>query len=178
MKTRPAVLLTAVLAATMTLGSSAAGQTPAAPVSSTPAALSAEPPAAPPAVSPAAPAEAALRQVVADYVGLYRAETLERWKELFHPSLTVADPRPDGSVRVRGLEEFYAGQKAGFAAGRIGGERLENVRVDPGRRIARVTADFIFTGEGTDSRGRLGLHLVQEGARWRIVAIVYSYDRP
>lgn len=124
------------------------------------------------------PADEALRAVVADYVGLYRADTLERWKELFHPGLTVGDPRPDGTVRVRGLEEFYAAQKAGFAAGRIGGERLENVRIEAGRRIARVSADFIFTGEGTDSRGKLGLHLAQNGTRWKIVAIVYSYDQP
>jgi len=131
-----------------------------------------------PLAAAATTAEEALRAVVADYVGLYRADTLERWKELFHPGLTVADPRPDGTVRVRGLEEFYAVQKSGFAAGRIGGERLENVRIEAGRRIARVTADFIFTGEGTDSRGKLGLHLVQDGAGWKIAAIVFSYDRP
>jgi hypothetical protein len=121
-------------------------------------------------------AEAARRQLVADYVGLYQADTLDRWKELFHPGLTVTDPRPDGSIRVRGLEEFFAAQKAGFQAGRIDGEKLENVRVEAGRRIARVTADFVFSGEGTTSRGRLGLHVVQEGDRWKIVSIVYSYD--
>jgi len=133
--------------------------------------------AATPAPSPAAN-EPAIRAVVSDYVGLYRAGTLERWKALFHPSLTVADPRPDGSIRVRGLEEFYATQKTGFESGRTQGERLENIRVEAGRRIARVTADYIYTGEGKDSRGKLGLHLVEGSAGWSIVAIVYSYDQP
>src|SRR5262245_19155983 len=108
-------------------------------------------PAATPASSPGAPAagadESAIRAVVADYVGLYKASTLERWKALFHPSLSVADPRPDGSIRVRGLEEFYGGQKSGFESGRTQGERLENIRVESGRKIARVTADYIYTGE-------------------------------
>jgi hypothetical protein len=132
-----------------------------------------------PAATPAPPAgESAIRAVVSDYVGLYKAGTLERWKALFHPSLTVADPRPDGSIRVRGLEEFYAAQKEGFAAGRTQGERLENIRIDAGRRIARVTADYIYTGDGKDSRGKLGLHLVEESRGWAIVAIVYSYDQP
>jgi SnoaL-like protein len=134
-------------------------------------------PAATPTPSPGAD-ESAIRAVVADYVGLYKAGTLERWKALFHPSLTVADPRADGSIRVRGLEEFYGGQKSGFESGRTQGERLENIRVEAGRKIARVTADYIYTGEGKDSRGKLGLHLVEGSAGWRIVAIVYSYDQP
>ena len=73
------------------------------------------------AADDAPPSDAALRKIVADYVGLYRADALDQWKDLFHPGLTVADPRPDGSIRVRGLQEFYQGQKGAFAAGRATG---------------------------------------------------------
>ncbi|HXE90002.1 MAG TPA: nuclear transport factor 2 family protein [Terriglobales bacterium] len=121
---------------------------------------------------------AALEQTVRDYVALYRRETLEQWKTLFHPLLTVAHPRDDGSIRVRNLEEFYGAQKGYFETGRRVSERLENVRIEEGRRIARVTADFIFVDEGEESRGKLGLHLVESTEGWKIVAIVFSYDKP
>ncbi len=121
---------------------------------------------------------AALEQTVRDYVGLYRRETLVQWKTLFHPSLTVAHPRDDGFIRVRGLEEFYDAQKDYFETGRKFSERLENVRIEEGRRIARVTADFIFVDGGVESRGKLGLHLVESREGWKIVAIVFSYDKP
>src|SRR4030095_11040489 len=62
-----------------------------------------------PAAGAAAP-DPALQALVRDYVGLYKAATLESWKKLFHSSLVVADPRPDGSVRVRNLEEFFGAQ--------------------------------------------------------------------
>ena len=55
-------------------------------------------------------------------------------------------------------------------------ERLENVRVDEGRRIARVVADFVFMDEGEEHPGTLGLHLVQDRDAWKIVAILFSYD--
>jgi SnoaL-like protein len=121
---------------------------------------------------------AAIEKVVADYVGLYAAPTLDRWKSLFHPRLTVVFPAEDGTIRVRSLEEFFAAQKDYFATGRKIGERLENVRIDVGRRIARVSADFVFVDEGEESRGRLGLHLAEGKDGWRIVAIIFSYDQP
>ena len=166
---RPPIKATAVLqflAVLLNAGPSATAAMAA------PSATSAEAPGA----SVPGTTDAALQKIIADYVGLYRADSIDRWKELFHPGLTVADPRPDGTIRIRGLEEFFAYQKAGFVAGRITGERLENVRVETGRRIARVNADYIFSGEGKESRGRLGLHLVQSDAGWKVVAIVFAYD--
>ena len=120
---------------------------------------------------------AAIDRVLADYIGLYAAATLPRWKELFHPKLSVAYPGDDGAVVVRDLEGFYERQRNYFATGRAISERLENIRVEEGRRIARVTADFVFVDEGEERRGRLGLHLVQDNDAWKIVAIVFAYDQ-
>lgn len=119
---------------------------------------------------------AALDRMVADYVGLYSRPTLDRWKTLFHPSLVVAYPMEDGGVRARGLEEFFKAQKDYFETGRAISERLENVRIDEGWRMARVSADFVFVDEGEESRGRLGLHAVETKDGWRITAVVFSYD--
>jgi hypothetical protein len=129
-----------------------------------------------PRAAPAA--RQAIESVVADYVGLYTATTLDRWKALFHPGLTVASPQDDGGLRVRDLEEFFKAQKGYFATGRRIGERLENIRIEDGRRIARVTADFVLTDEGEERRGKLGLHLAEGRDGWRIVAIIFSYDVP
>jgi len=86
-------------------------------------------------------------------------------------------PAADGTIRVRNLEEFFAAQKGYFESGRAISERLENVRIEPGRRIARVMADFVFVDEGEERRGTLGLHLAEGQDGWRIVAILFSYDQ-
>jgi hypothetical protein len=122
-------------------------------------------------------ARIAVERVLADYTGLYAGPTLERWKTLFHPSLTVASPGKDGAILVRTLDQLYGAQKARFVSGRNIGERLENVRIEMGRRIACVTADFIFRDEGEERSGKLGLHLAEGTDGWRIVSIVFAYDR-
>jgi hypothetical protein len=123
------------------------------------------------------PADPGLKRLLEDYVGLYRADRLPEWRRLLHESLSVADPAPDGTIRIRGLAEFFSRQEGFFSTGRRIGERLEEVRVEEGRRIARVSARFVFVDEGEERPGRLGLHAVEEGGAWRIVAIVFSYDR-
>ena len=127
------------------------------------------------AASPPAP-PAAVERLVADYIGLYAGPTIDRWKTLFHPAVVVAFPDQDGSIRVRNLEEFVTRQKNYFATGRRISERLENVRIDMGRRIARVSADFIFIDEKEERPGRLGLHLAEDRDGWKIVAVLFSYD--
>jgi hypothetical protein len=124
-----------------------------------------------------APHDESVRRLLEEYVGLYRADRLSDWKKLLHERVSVADPRPDGTVRFRGLEEFFTTQEGFFASGRRIGERLEEVRVEEGRRIARVSARFVFVDEGEERPGRLGLHVIEEGGTWRIVAIVFSYER-
>jgi SnoaL-like domain len=138
-------------------------------------------PAAPATAPPAAgssiePARAAVDRVVADYIGLYTGPTIDRWQSLFHPAVVVASPDEDGSIRTRTLDEFVTRQKNYFATGRRISERLENVRIDMGRRIARVSADFIFMDEGEERPGKLGLHLAEGKDGWRIVAVLFAYD--
>ena len=113
---------------------------------------------------------------MADYIGLYAGPTIDRWRTLFHPAVVVAFPDDDGSIRTRTLDEFVIRQKNYFATGRQISERLENVRIDMGRRIARVSADFIFLDEGNERPGKLGLHLAEGQDGWKIVAVLFSYD--
>ncbi len=122
------------------------------------------------------PARDAVDRLVADYIGLYAGPTLDRWQTLFHPAFVVAFPEDDGSITTRGREEFVERQRNYFATGRKISERLENVSVDMGRRIARVSADFIFIDEGEERAGKLGLHLAEGQDGWKIVAVLFAYD--
>ena len=88
----------------------------------------------------------------------------------------MAFPADDGSITTRGLDEFVERQRNYFATGRKISEHLENVQVDMGRRIARVTADFVFVDEGEERPGKLGLHLAEDRDGWKIVAVLFSYD--
>lgn len=120
----------------------------------------------------------ALQKTVKDYIELYRADTLEQWKGLFHPSVLVVFPGEDGTVYIRNLEEFFERQKNYFAKRKSISERLENVQIFEGRRIARMVADFVFVDEGEESAGKLGLHLVEGPGGWKIVAVLFSYNSP
>ncbi len=120
----------------------------------------------------------AIARLLAAYTGLYAADTLDRWSRLLHPALSVAYSDASGAVRVLDRDQFLRRQRDHFASGRRISERLENVRVETGRRIARVTADFVFVSDGEERRGALGLHLVKDGDDWTIVAILFSYDGP
>ena len=127
---------------------------------------------------PAEESALALEKVIHDYIALYARETLGDWKKLFHPALSVAHVTGEGAIRVRNFEEFFAAQKSYFETGRAISERLGNVHIASGRRIARVTADFIFVDAGEERRGTLGLHLAEGQDGWKIVAILFSYDQP
>ena len=121
-------------------------------------------------------ASAAVDRLVADYIGLYAGPTLDRWRTLFHPAVVVAFPGADGTITTRTLDEFVERQRNYFATGRKISERLENVRIDMGRRIARVSADFIFMDEGEERPGKLGLHLAEGQDGWKIVAVLFAYN--
>jgi SnoaL-like domain len=122
------------------------------------------------------PSEESLNRVVADYVGLYRRETLDAWRGLFLPGFTAASTRPDGSVLVRTLDEFFGAQKRYLDSGRAIREVLENVRTERHGRLASVWADFVLTDEGETSRGRLVLTVIEEKGRFRIHTLMFSYE--
>jgi hypothetical protein len=126
--------------------------------------------------SPAPPADEALRRTVADYVGLYKSETLDRWRTLFLPSFTATHTLADGTVRVRTLDEFFASQRGYLGTGRAIREDLQNVRFDRRGKLATAWADFVLTEEGEKSRGKLILLLVADRGEWKIQALMFSYD--
>lgn len=131
--------------------------------------------AAPHAAEPAAASDAALRQVVADYVGLYGRDTLERWRALFLPGFTAAHRNEDGTVRQRTLDEFYASQKRYFETGKAIREVLENVRVSREGALASVWADFVLTEDGMKSGGSLVLLLIEERGTFKIQSLMFEY---
>lgn len=118
-----------------------------------------------------------LQKTIDDYIGLYTKDTLNEWRKLFHPSVTVFFPADDGGVTVRNLDEFVQRQQNYFAQRKSISERLENVQILKGRRIARVVADFIFIDEGEERAGKLGLHLVETKEGWKIVSVLFSYNQ-
>lgn len=124
---------------------------------------------------PASDLDGALRQVVADYVGLYRMDTLPKWRELFLPSFSVASTKPDGTT-LRTLDEFYTAQERYLASGREIRETLANVKIDRNGRLASVWADFVLVDAGETSRGRLVLLLIAESGAWRIHSLMFSYE--
>lgn len=126
--------------------------------------------------APAPAAAADLEQVVADYVGLYRRQTLPEWKKLFLPHFTVASTREDGTVGERTLEEFYESQRRYLESGRDITEVLKNVRIERTGKLASVWADFVLTDEGTARRGKLVLLLIEGLEGFRIHSLMFSYD--
>ena len=122
------------------------------------------------------PSDEALRRVVADYVGLYRRDSLARWRELFLPGFTAAHVADDGTVRQRTLAEFYGAQERYFATGKSIREDLENVRVERAGPLATVWADFILTEEGVKSRGKLVLLLMAGRDGFKIHSLMFQYD--
>lgn len=131
--------------------------------------------AAPAASPPPVPDDAALRRVVADYVGLYTHNALDRWRALFLPTFTATHTLPDGTVKVRTLDEFFLSQQRYLAGGKSIKEELEDVRIERRGKLAGVWADFVLTEEGEKSRGTLTLLLVADRGAWKIQSLMFSY---
>jgi hypothetical protein len=121
-----------------------------------------------------AAADAAVQRVLDDYIGLYRKDTLERWKTLFLPGFTASYTNTDGTVTTRNLDAFYESQRIGFAAGDMS-ETLQNVRTQRVGRLAQATADFTFTSRGSARPGRLMLLMIEEKGQFKIAALAFTY---
>lgn len=127
-------------------------------------------------LSAPAPATASdLEKVVAEYVGLYKRETLAEWRKLFLPHFSVASTREDGTVGERTLDEFYEAQRRYFESGRAIKEVLENVQIERKGKLASVWADFVLTDEGETRRGKLALLLIEGSEGFKIHSLMFSY---
>ena len=120
-------------------------------------------------------ADATLRRAVADYVGLYRRNSLDVWEKLFLPSFTAANTRVGGGTSMRTREEFFASQRR-YLAGAEVTEELENVRIERNGRLASVWADFIVTENGQRRRGKLVLLALLHAGEWKFHSLLFAYD--
>lgn len=121
-------------------------------------------------------ADRRLDRVIADYVGLWRRETLPQWETLFLPSFTAANTRPDGSTNLRTREQFLEAQRQYHARVDNLKEELENVRVERRGRMASVWADFVVTDSGKQNRGRLVLLIMEDRGEYKVHSLMFSYD--
>jgi hypothetical protein len=121
-----------------------------------------------------AAADAAVQRVLEDYIGLYRKDSLPRWKTLFLPGFVASYTNEDGSVTTRSLAEFYERQEKAFAAGEVS-ETLHNVRIQRAGRLAHVFADFRFTSRTGVRPGKLMLLMIEEKGELRIAALTFTY---
>ena len=131
------------------------------------------------AISPSPEATASdprLDRVIANYVGLYRRETLDQWEKLFLPTFTVASTRPDGGTNLRTRAEFFEAQRRYHARVENLKEELENVRVSRRGRMATVWADFVVTEGEAKNRGRLVLLIMDDRGEYKIHSLMFSYD--
>ena len=119
--------------------------------------------------------DSALTRLVHDYIALYRADSLERWRTLFLPSFAVAFTNPDGSITERSLEQFVERQRAGFARSPDMHEVLENVAIQQRGSLASVWAEFVFTADGQSRRGGLVMLCIRDRGAWKIQSLLFSY---
>ena len=110
-----------------------------------------------------------------DYIGLYTAAALPRWRELFLPDAIATAANEDGSVDTWTREGFHARQQAAFATGKPISEYLENTRVDRDGRLACVRSDFVWTDGAISRKGRLMLLLIADHGRMKVQALTFSY---
>ena len=121
-----------------------------------------------------AASDPAVQRLVDDYIGLYRKDTLERWKTLFLPAFTASYTNDDGTVTTRSLDDFYDRQRTGFAAGEMS-ETLHTVRIQRVGRLAHVDADFTFASRGSTRPGQLMLLMIEEKGQLKIAALAFTY---
>jgi hypothetical protein len=119
--------------------------------------------------------DSGLQRVVHEYIALYRADSLERWRSLFLPSFTVAFTNADGSITERNLGQFVERQRQGFAKSPDMHEVLENVKIDQRGSLASVWAEFVFTAAGQSRRGTLVMQCIRDPSGWRIQSLLFSH---
>ena len=110
-----------------------------------------------------------------DYIGLYRRDSLPRWRDLFLPGFIATAKNEDGSTTTRGLDEFYERQRGLFATGKPVSEVLENTEIRRTGSLASVRADFVWTDTEVTRRGILMLLLIVDRGRFKVQSLTFSY---
>jgi hypothetical protein len=116
-----------------------------------------------------------LQALLADYIGLYRRDTLERWRTLFLPSFVASATQDDGSVASWTLDSFYERQQRSFATGKPISEVLHDVVAERDGPLASVRSRFVWTDGEVTRNGRLMLLAIVERDRLRIQSLLFSY---
>ncbi|HEU5219577.1 MAG TPA: DUF4440 domain-containing protein [Gemmatimonadales bacterium] len=128
-----------------------------------------------PSLTAQASPDSALTRLLHDYIALYRADSLERWRTLFLPGFSVSFTNPGGSITERTLDQFVERQRAGFARSPDMHEVLENVKVEQRGSLAGVWADFVFTADAKSRRGTLVMLCIRDAGGWKIQSLLFSY---
>lgn len=110
-----------------------------------------------------------------DYIGLYRGDALERWRNLFLPDFVATSTNDDGSTTTRGLDAFYERQRALFATGKPVSEVLQDPKMQRTGNLACVISDFVWTDTEITRHGRLMMLLIVERGKLKIQALTFSY---
>jgi SnoaL-like protein len=121
-------------------------------------------------------ADTGLKRLLHEYIALYHADSLARWRTLFLPSFTVAFTNPDESITERNLEQFVERQRQGFARSPDLHEVLENLTIRQRTSLASVWADFVFTADGKSRRGNLVMLCIRDRGVWKIQSLLFSYQ--
>jgi hypothetical protein len=121
------------------------------------------------------PPDSGLQRLIHDYIALYRADSLDRWRMLFLPGFTVGFTNPDSSITERSLEQFVERQRQGFARSPDMHEVLEHVAIQQRGSLASVWAEFVFTADQQSRRGRLVMLCLRDRGAWRIQSLLFSY---
>lgn len=111
-----------------------------------------------------------------DYIGLYRADALDRWRALFLPAFVASAVNPDGTVTAWTLDEFHERQRRAFSTGKPIREVLDGVAIDRDGPLVSVRSRFVWSDGEVSRNGRLMLLVVSERGRLRIQSLVFGYD--
>lgn len=137
-----------------------------------------------------AQAEAAIREVIAQFQQSIVAKDGTRLRSLFLPErqswYSVASERelqqrrarkPDAArFRASDYDTFARSVEQSTAAEE---ERFSNIRIHTDGAVASVHFDFVYLSDGKPAnQGQEAWHLIRTDAGWKIVSLIYSVDRP
>jgi hypothetical protein len=110
-----------------------------------------------------------------DFIGLYKRDTLARWRGLFLPGFIATATNEDGSVSTWSLDQFYERQHKLFATGKPVSEVLHNTETRQDGALALARSEFVWTDGEVKRPGRLMLLAIAERGELKIQSLSFSY---